>query len=392
MTRNAADIGPRGRLVIAGGGTGGHLFPGIAVAEAFMARHSKNRVLFIGTDKPFEKRVLAAAGFDHAVVSAAGIKGLGLWRKCRAMAAVPRAMIQAAGIMAGFNPSAVLCVGGYSAGPVAAAARISGILVALHEQNRLPGITNRLVARFAGRIYLSFADTVLPGPERQVLTGNPVRRGFLEPAPEPSARVANRFYLLVVGGSQGAHGINRAMTAALGRLERPDALFLVHQTGATDLAEVTAAYAEAGIEGEVMAFIEDIPVHYRRADLVVCRAGATTVAELTAMGRPALFVPFPQAADNHQVVNAQALVAAGAADMIEEKDISGEILAERIDSFRRSPERLREMAAAAARLGLPDAAERIVDDMARHLFKDSPAGRGVPAAPLEGGPNGNGHD
>jgi UDP-N-acetylglucosamine--N-acetylmuramyl-(pentapeptide) pyrophosphoryl-undecaprenol N-acetylglucosamine transferase len=351
------------RLAIAGGGTGGHLFPGIAIAREWLGRNPENRVLFVGTDRAFEKRILAESGFVHASITAAGIKGLGLFKKIRAAGRIPRGILQAVGILARFRPHVVLGVGGYSSGPVALAAWLRRIPVVLHEQNLLPGITNRLLARIARRIYLSFAQTRLPrGKARTLLTGNPVRAEFLSGGGEKRSP-DKPFTVLVSGGSQGAHGINAAVCAALERLKKPKALFFIHQTGESDHKKVAEAYDRQGIPSEVKPFFSDMAARYHRADLVICRAGATTVAEISAMGKAVIFVPFPFAADNHQVLNARTLADEEAALMVEEKDLDGTLLAGWIDHFFENPGELDRMAALAAAKGKPAAAGTIVDDI-----------------------------
>jgi len=362
-TQQAALGGRPLRLAIAGGGTGGHLFPGIAIAREWLGRHPQSRVLFVGTDRPFEKEILAENGFMHTAITAAGIKGLGLFKKIRAMGCIPKGLAQAMGILGRFKPHVVLGVGGYSSGPVALAAWLRWIPVVLHEQNLLPGITNRLLARIARRIYLSFEQTRLPGDARRtLLTGNPVRAEFLT-APDRQILTDPGFTVLVAGGSQGAHGINAALCAALADLTDPEGLFFIHQTGAADQAMVARAYAKTGIHSEVKAFFFDMAARYHRADLVICRAGATTVAEISAMGKAVIFVPFPHAADNHQVLNARTLADNGAALMIEEKDLSGARLAKWINHLRVNPGELLQMARRAASQGKPQAAVTIVDDI-----------------------------
>ena len=363
-TTQQADPGGRPlRLAIAGGGTGGHLFPGIAIAREWLGRHPESRVLFVGTDRPFEKEILAENGFAHTAITAAGIKGLGLFKKIRARGCIPKGIAQALGILGRFKPHVVLGVGGYSSGPVALAAWLRWIPVVLHEQNLLPGITNRLLARIARRIYLSFEQTRLPARVGRVLfTGNPVRAEFLA-AQDRRSRTQTAFTVLVAGGSQGAHGINAAVCAALEHLTAREELLFIHQTGAADQDTVAQAYAKAGMRSEVKAFFFDMAARYHRADLVICRAGATTVAEITAMGKAVIFVPFPHAADNHQVLNARTLADKGAALMVEERDLSGALLAQWINHFRVHPGELTQMAALAASRGKPQAAATIVDDM-----------------------------
>ena len=354
------------RLAIAGGGTGGHLFPGIAVARECLGRNPESRVLFVGTDREFEKQILAESGFRHTAISAAGIKGLGLFKKIRALGCIPKGIAQAAGILGRFRPDVVLGVGGYSSGPVGLAAWLRRIPVVLHEQNLLPGITNRLLARFARRIYLSFEQTRLAADTAKLLlTGNPVRAEFLSGSEK--AATDKPFTVLVSGGSQGAHGINTAVCDALPNLSQGARMHFIHQTGPADEKAVAAAYKEAGISCEVRPFFRNMAARYHAADLVICRAGATTVAEITAMGKAVIFVPFPHAADNHQVLNARTLADSGAALMVEEKDLDGALLAGKISHFREHPEELARMAALAARRGKPEAAATIVDDIYKLL-------------------------
>jgi UDP-N-acetylglucosamine--N-acetylmuramyl-(pentapeptide) pyrophosphoryl-undecaprenol N-acetylglucosamine transferase len=350
------------KVVMAGGGTGGHLFPGIAVAEAFMMRNSQTRILFVGAGRHFEKEVLARAGYSHRTIAIEGIKGRGLWAKARATLKIPGAVVQAARILSAMCADLVVGVGGYAAGPVAAAAWLKRIPLVLCEQNTIPGITNRMLFPVARRIYISFENTRgRLDPAKKRLSGNPVRRPILE-AVRSSQRGEAPFTILVIGGSQGAHAINMAFVKALPYLKQRNAMRIMHQTGAADQEQVTEAYAKVGMDVEVKAFFHDMASRYGRADLVVCRAGATTVAELTALGKPALFIPYPFAADNHQECNARALVDRDAARMIIEKDLTGERLADCLNELARNPDRLKTMAARSKMLGRPDAAAFIVQD------------------------------
>ncbi|MGA9536878.1 MAG: undecaprenyldiphospho-muramoylpentapeptide beta-N-acetylglucosaminyltransferase [Desulfobacterales bacterium] len=358
-----------GRLLIAGGGTGGHLFPGIAIAREFMARNAQNVVLFVSTGNPFERKTLSRTGFALETVSVAGIKGHGIWQKLKSLALIPLGIVQSGGIIRNFKPDLVLGVGSYAAGPVVLTAWMTGIPVVLHEQNILPGITNRALARFARRIYVSFENTAGRFDTAKVrLTGNPVRREILQPPAAEDRKDEGRpeqapvLNILVAGGSQGAHAINMAVVAALRLIRQKERLKVVHQTGTADEDHVREAYATQGINAVVSAFFDDMDSRYRQADLIICRAGATTVAEITAVGKAALFIPFPFAADDHQRLNAEALTAQGAAEMIEEKHLTAADLAERIDRFASDRTALDCMADQARKLGRPEAARLIVDD------------------------------
>ena len=358
-------------VVIAGGGTGGHLFPGIAVANAFVARNSKSRILFVGSGRPLEKEALHRAGFERSTIHVEGIKGRGMMAKLRAFCKIPSALMRSSGILSEARAQIVVAVGGYAAGPVALAAWLKRITLVVCEQNTVPGITNRLLFPLARRIYVSFEDTIgRIDPNKIRFFGNPVRQQILK-LRETDTKRRETFTVMIVGGSQGAHAINIAVMDALSHLATPERLSFIHQTGEADQDAVARAYADAGIDAQVKAFFHDMASRYKQADLVVCRAGATTVAELTVLGKAALFVPFPFAADDHQVTNARALVDRGAALMIPERDLSGEILAETIERFAGNPELLFEMAARSRRLGKPEAAQFIVDDCYRLVKGES---------------------
>ena len=250
-----------GRLLIAGGGTGGHLFPGIAIAREFMARNAQNVVLFVSTGNPFERKSLSRAGFTLETVSVAGIKGRGIWQKLKSLALIPLGIVQSVGIIRNFKPDLVLGVGSYAAGPVVLMAWMAGIPVVLHEQNILPGITNRVLARFARRIYVSFENTAGRFDTAKVqLTGNPVRREILQPPAAEDRTDKGRpeqapvLNILVAGGSQGAHAINMAVVAALRLIRQKERLKVVHQTGTADEGHVREAYATQGINAVVSAF------------------------------------------------------------------------------------------------------------------------------------------
>lgn len=362
---HAVEPGPAWRalnVVIAGGGTGGHLFPGIAVAEAFAAKNRFSRVLFVGAGRPLEIEVLARVGFPQRTIAIEGIKGKGVWAKVRAVVKIPGALLHAGAILADMTADLVVGVGGYAAGPVALAAWFKGIPVVLCEQNTVPGITNRILLPLAKRMYVSFEDTrgKIPSSKRRFI-GNPIRRQVLD-ATRTATDSSGRFTVLVVGGSQGARAINLAVTDGLKHLAHPERIRFVHQTGIDGYAHVADAYARAGIDAEVKAFFHDMASRYGQADLVVCRAGATTVAELTAMGKPALLIPYPYAADNHQAHNARVLVDRGAAQMVLEENLSGLDLARRIERLAADSELLAAMASRSRTLGRPDAAQAVVDD------------------------------
>jgi UDP-N-acetylglucosamine--N-acetylmuramyl-(pentapeptide) pyrophosphoryl-undecaprenol N-acetylglucosamine transferase len=346
-------------IVIAGGGTGGHLFPGIAVAQEFRNR-LQARVTFLTTPKGVTAQILEQYGIPWEAVFSRAIKGEGLFRRLRAWGALPGSILKARALLKALAPDLVLGMGGHASGPVGVAAYSLGIPLAIHEQNALPGLTNRLLSRLARRVFLSFPDHQgFFHPEASLWTGNPIRGEFFEPAPE---RPAAPFTVLVMGGSQGAHRLNTAVLAALPLLaDLKGHLQFLHLTGTADEAEVAAGFAQSGFAAEVAAFSPEVADFMARAHLVVCRAGASSLAELSARGRAALLVPYPFAANNHQEFNARFMEAAGAAEIILNKDFTGEVLAAKIRQALAEPERLAAMEAASRRLARPDAARNIVE-------------------------------
>jgi len=368
--------------VIAGGGTGGHLFPGIAVVEELKRRNPECRIVFVSSGRPLEERVLSAGGFEKAVINVEGIKGRRKMAKLKSSAMLPFGFLQAAGLLRRVRPDVVIGMGGYSAGPVVLCAWMLGYPRVICEQNRVPGTTNRILSRFAQKIYVAYPDTFGSVSAKKVLlTGNPVRRQIIDalladenngPAmPDSSGTTdagelpapTNRFTVLILGGSQGAHGLNLAINGALDYLSDKENYHFIHQSGQQDAADVAAAYKEKGFSCTVAPFFEDMAGLYRRADLVICRSGATTVAEIAVAGKAAIFVPFPHATDDHQRHNARHLADMGAAGMILEKDLSARVLAESITFYQQNPEALSDMKAAMKGFGRPDAAEKIVDDI-----------------------------
>ncbi len=357
-------------ILIAGGGTGGHLFPGIAIAEALMERDQNNRLLFVNTGNRFERSVLQLKGFDLETITAEGIKGRGLWMKLKSASKLPKGIFESIRILKRFKPDLVIGMGGYSSGPVALAAWLMGIKIALHEQNLKPGITNRILFYLADRIYVSFFSTSKRlNTAKVIMTGNPVRRAILEASAVPEKMDGHAvstgrktFTVLVLGGSQGAHSINMAVIDTLKHLNPESNYHFIHQTGSADETMVTDSYMRCGIPATVRAFFHDMADLYRKADLIICRAGATTVAEVTSIGKGVIFIPYPFAADNHQVMNAKELVDQAAAEMIQEKDLSGELLASRIETLASHPEQLKNMMEKSKLFGRPKAAEEIIND------------------------------
>ncbi len=349
------------RCVIAGGGTGGHLFPGMAVAEAFMEKETGNEVLFIGTRRGIEARVLADGRFPLKMIHAMPIQGRSIMGKLRALWALPKSIGEAMTVLKEFQPQMVLGVGGYASGPGVLAAALLGMKRAIHEQNVIPGMTNRILKRFSQRIFISFEETKRYFPEgKTVLTGNPIRKEIIRSALFRERE--DRFTVLIFGGSAGAHRINAAMIEALGSLqEMKSSLRFIHQTGKEDRAPVSRAYEERGFEAEVAPFIGEMARCYQRADLVICRSGASTVAELAVCGKASILIPYPYAAHQHQLINARKLVDRGAARMILDESLEGPMLSEMIRHLYHHPEERERMEEAIRKIGRPKAAEEIVD-------------------------------
>jgi len=346
------------RILIAGGGTGGHLFPGIAVAREVLRQQSDAVVTFAGTARGIESRVIPREGFSLDVLRSAGIKSTSLQARLRGLSLLPLSGLDAWRILSRRSPDVVIGVGGYSSGPVVLAAAARRIPTLLLEQNAVPGLTNRLLARVVSNAAVTFESTVGFFGGKGFVTGNPVRPEFFDVAPE---RVAGPPRVLIFGGSQGAHAINVAMVeAAAGLAAKHLRMDITHQTGERDLAVVRDGYQRAGLEARVEPFLYDMAREMKQADLVVCRAGATTIAELTACSKPAIFIPLPTAADDHQRLNAEVLVAAGAAEMLEQRELTGARLADRIAALAADEEARRRMAMAARSLAHPDAAATIV--------------------------------
>ena len=357
------------RVLVAGGGTGGHLYPGIAVAREALGRMPDAVVTFAGTAKGIESRVVPLEGFELDVLRSAGLKGTSLAELLRGLALLPLSGVDAWRIISRRSPDVVVGVGGYSSGPVVLAAVLRRIPTLLLEQNAVPGLTNRLLARFVGAAAVTFESTVTYFGRRGFVAGNPVRPGFFQRrkdteahARTPGAAVAGPPRILIFGGSQGAHAINMAMVEAAPRLAaHSGGMAVTHQTGERDLERVRDGYRRAGLEARVEPFLFAMDREMNDADLVVSRAGATTLAELTAAGRPALLVPLPTAADDHQRRNAEVLAEAGAAELMAQTDLTGERIAERIVALLGDRARLDAMSAAMRRLAKPDAARTIVD-------------------------------
>jgi len=350
------------RVLIAAGGTGGHIYPGIAVAKEILRRDPQAAVRFVGTARGLETRLVPQAGFELSVIDSAGLKNVGAMARARGLIVLPKSFWSARKLIKEFWPDVGIGAGGYVSGPVVLTAALMNLPTLVMESNALPGWTNRVLSRFVDKAAVSFATSLPYFRGTGVVTGNPVRLEFFEIAPR--SRATSQFSVLVFGGSQGAHAINEAMIAALPRLEVVrNQLRIMHQTGETDFESVRAAYTDAGWgeRAEVRPYIDDIVVSLVEADLLVCRAGATTTAEVIAAGKAAIMIPFPFAADDHQRKNAEALETAGAARMILQQNLSGERLANEITTLVGHPEMVTAMEQASRTLARGDAAKATVD-------------------------------
>jgi len=344
------------RAILAGGGTGGHVIPALAIAQELQKRYGAE-VMFIGTARGIENRLVPAAGFPLRLVQVGALNQVSLKTRLKTLFDLPRAVWSARGMLTEFRPDVVIGVGGYASGPAMLAAVLKRIPTLAFEPNVVPGFANRIVARMVSEAAVHFEETARYFPHA-VVTGVPVREAFFKIADKPT--LSDRTTLLVFGGSQGANAINQAMIQCLPELmKQVPNIHIIHQTGERGYGDVLAAYQQAGSSAEVYPFITDMPGFFARADLILCRSGASTVAEITAAGKPAVFVPFPRAADDHQRVNAQALERAGAAVVAEETQLEKVWLADTVAALMGDPGRLQRMSEAARKLAHPDAARDI---------------------------------
>jgi len=349
------------RVVLAGGGTGGHVIPALAIAQQ-LKKDFDAEVLFIGTPRGMENRLVPRAGFELKVVKVGALNRVSLATRVRTLVDLPRAVWDASRMLAEFRADVVVGVGGYASGPAMAAAILKRIPTVAFEPNVVPGFANRKIARWVTAAAVQFEQTGRFFRNHQV-TGVPVRPAFFEIPARPAS--ATPPTLLVFGGSQGAHAINAAMMAALPVLRaNVPGLHIIHQTGDRDYNDARAAYESSGMRADVSAFIADMPSIFAKSDLLVCRSGASTVGEVTAAGKPAVFIPFPRAADDHQKVNAQALVDAGAAVLLEEANLTSDSLAHTVAQLFVDRGRLEQMGQAAKKLAHPNAAQDVAQMVA----------------------------
>lgn len=348
------------RILIVAGGTGGHIYPGIAVAKEILRRDENSEIRFVGTEKGLETQIVPDNGFELSLINSAGLKNVGLEGKLKGMLILPKSFLEARKLLRSFKPDVVVGAGGYVTGSVMLMASLMKIPTLVMDSNALPGFTNRRLARFVTKAALTFEEALPYFGTKGVITGNPVRKEFFDIEPKERGEKLN---LLLFGGSQGARAINFAMIDALPQLRDFEGnLSITHQTGKYDFEAIEKGYAEKNWKSaKISVYISDMVSEFEKTDLIISRAGATTCAEVAAAGKAAIMIPLPTAADDHQRRNAEAFEELGAAKMILQNDLTGETLAKEIIELINSPERVTEMEHAAKKLGRKDAAEATVD-------------------------------
>jgi UDP-N-acetylglucosamine--N-acetylmuramyl-(pentapeptide) pyrophosphoryl-undecaprenol N-acetylglucosamine transferase len=358
------------KVIIAGGGTGGHLFPGIAVAKEIERRHSGSKILFVGAEQGIETRIIPKEGYELRTLPLGGIKGLGIRRQVRNLMGMASGVFKARKILKDFKPDVVIGVGGYASFPMLSAATLAGCPRGIMEQNAVPGLANRVLGKWMNFAAITDPRTQSYFGRRAVVTGNPIRPEFKS---IPLKTHITPYTILIFGGSQGAQSINRAVIEGLDSLsDWKNRLRFVHQTGERQLEDVKRAYASKGFEADVRTFFNNFHEQYAAADLIVARSGATTVAEIKAAGRAAILIPFPFATDDHQTKNARAMADEHAAVLISNSDLTGKRLAGAVVELLGNPKRLQEIEANARRIAILDAEARIVN-----LVEAAAAGRHV---------------
>jgi UDP-N-acetylglucosamine--N-acetylmuramyl-(pentapeptide) pyrophosphoryl-undecaprenol N-acetylglucosamine transferase len=348
------------RIIIAGGGTGGHVFPAISIADEISERNKNDEILFVGTQTGMENGLVQKNGYHIKHVSSRGFVGRGLFKTLIALFYAFKGVLESISVIRSFKPDVVLGVGGYVSGPVLLSASILRVPTAICEQNTVPGLTNRILGKVVKKIFASFDSSVQYFPtEKVVITGNPIRKEIVEA--EVSTEKTGPVSVLVFGGSQGAYSLNRAVPEAFSRIDHGN-IDITHQTGKKDFDYVKSLYSNNGVSAQVTAFIDDMAGAYAQADLIIGRAGAGTIAEITALGRPAILVPFPYAAHNHQLENAKILEERGAAVLIEDKDATPQKLGDTLTDLL-AGDKLLIMAKNSGKLGKPQASKEIVDEL-----------------------------
>lgn len=344
------------RLILAGGGTGGHLFPGIAIAQEALRRDPKSKILFIGSPGGLDSKIVPENNLTLSVIPIGGLKRVGIWQTIKTLVQLPFAILKSFFLVRQFKPDAVIGLGGYSSGPVLIAARVFGYKTGIIENNSIAGFTNKILGKFVNYIFIAFDGVKKSFPAKKIInSGNPVRGSFApSPLPPPT-----QFTIGILGGSQGARRLNQVLVEALPQI--PPGVNIIHQTGRSDLDWVRKSYADAGHKGEVFDFISDMPSFYKKSTLVICRAGATTISELAASQRPAIFIPFPFAADNHQLTNAKEIEAIGGGKVVLQSDLTAQKLISIVNYYRTRIHELEVMAQNISNWHKSDATTKIID-------------------------------
>lgn len=348
------------KVLFAAGGTGGHIYPAIAVAKELLRRDESSEMLFVGTARGLETKIVPENGFQLSLIDSSGLKNVGFLGKLKGLSVLPKSFLEARQLIRQFRPHVVVGAGGYVSGPVLLMAAIMGVPTLVMDSNALPGFTNRQLARFVDKAALTFEESLRYFGKKGVVTGNPVRKEFFEIESKPRA---DAFRVLIFGGSQGARAINDAVAEALSEMSGlAGRLTFTHQTGEGDFEKIRERYHRSAFtDADVRPFISDMFTEFARADIVISRAGATTCAELAAAGKAAIMIPLPTAADDHQRKNAEAMEGAGAAKMVLQRDLNGRRIADEISELVANPEKITGMEKAAKSVGKANAAERAAD-------------------------------
>ncbi len=348
------------KFLFAGGGTGGHLFSGISVAQELVSRFPQSKTLFVGTDYGLEKEIIPASGFSLKFIQATPLKGSGWKARLESLLRLPRAYFQSKKILKDFNPDVVIGIGGYASGPMTLAAHFSKIPTAIIEQNSIPGFTNRQLGRFVDKIFVAFEKAKDFFPKgKTFLTGNPTRQMKEVPTENLSK---DKFFVFILGGSQGAHSLNMRVVESLPFLKnQKNRFFFIHQTGVQDFEAVKSAYEKNSVAAEAFPFSQNLNSYYSKTDLMLCRAGAGTITELQNLGLPSILIPYPFAADDHQLYNANEMEVHGAAEIILDQELTGEKIAHRLQFFVNNPSALETMRQNALKLAKPQAAQSVLD-------------------------------
>ena len=350
------------RVIIAGGGTGGHIFPAISIADEIKNRSENNEILFVGTKNGLEKDIIPKNGYKIRFIHSKGIIGKGMFDKLRAISSIFFSIFSSFKIIRDFKPDVVVGVGGYVSGPTMISAYLSFIPTAICEQNYIPGFTNKVLSNFVKKIFVSFGDGKQFFPEKKVVvTGNPVRKNFDMKTYVNSDKNQSSLNIFVLGGSQGATKLNEVVPEAIKKINLKK-INVVHQAGKKDESAVAKKYSQLGITAQVYSFIENIQQIYRDSDLIISRAGASTISELAVIGKPSILIPFPYATHDHQLFNAKFMENNGASLVLEEKDLSADTLSQKIEKII-TDNKLQQMSEASKKLGKPDAAKHIVDEL-----------------------------